>query len=148
MPEIYTEKWYQAMMDLANSRDDLSAKVPHGEWRIAVEIKGDGKSPYVLTDETKHFFIRLVDGKVTEYKEAAEKIPGKELQYRILGPASIFEGIAAGIYDPIEKGLDGTLTIRGDMRLILQHADLMNVIFDVYTQSGVTEFPKGAPPYE
>ena len=148
MPEIYTEKWYQAMMDLANSRDDLSAKVPHGEWRIAVEIKGDGKSPYVLTDETKHFFIRLVDGKVTEYKEAAEKIPGKELQYRILGPASIFEGIAAGIYDPIEKGLDGTLTIRGDMRLILQHADLMNVIFDVYTKSGVTEFPKGAPPYE
>jgi hypothetical protein len=83
-----------------------------------------------------------------EYKESAEKIPGKELQYRILGPASIFEGIAAGIYDPIEKGLDGTLTIRGDMRLILQHADLMNIIFEVYTNSGVTEFSKGAPPYE
>jgi len=148
MPEIYTEEWYQAMMDLANSRNDLSEKVPHGEWRIAVEIEGDGKSPYVPLDKTKCFFIHLVDGKINEYKESEEKIPGKKLQYRILGPASIFEGIAAGIYDPIEKGLDGTLTIRGDMRLILQHADLMNIIFDVYTKSGVTEFPKGAPPYE
>jgi hypothetical protein len=148
MPGIYTEEWYQAMVELANSRDDLSAKVPQGEWRIAVEIEGDGKSPYVPLGETKNYFIHLVDGKVVEYKESAEKIPGKGLQYRIIGPASIFEGMAAGILDPVEKGLDGTLIIRGDMRLLMQNAELANVIFEIYSQSGVTEFPKGKPPYE
>jgi hypothetical protein len=83
-----------------------------------------------------------------EYKESAEKIPGKGLQYRIIGPASIFEGMAAGILDPVEKGLDGTLIVRGDMRLLMQNAELANVIFEIYSQSGVTEFPKGKPPYE
>jgi hypothetical protein len=148
MPAIYTEEWYQAMVKLANSRDDLSEKVPQGEWRVAVEIEGDGNSPYVPPGEIKNYFIRLVDGKIEEYSESVEKISGKGLQYRITGPASVFEGIAAGILDPIEKGLDGTLTIRGDMRLLMQNAELSNVIFEVYTQSGVTEFPKGSPPYE
>lgn len=148
MPDIYTEEWYQAMVELANSHDDLSSKVPQGEWRIAVEIEGDGKSPYVPLGEVKNYFIRLHDGKVMEYKESAEKISGKGLQYRIIGPASIFEGMAAGILDPVEKGLDGTLTIRGDMRLLMQNAELANVIFEIYTQSGVTDFPKGRPPYD
>ena len=148
MPGIYSDEWYQAMVELADSRDDLSAKVPQGEWRIVVEIEGDGKSPYIPAGQTKNFFIRLLDGKIQEYNESLEKIPGKGLHYRITGPASVFDGMAAGILDPVEKGLDGTLTIRGDMRLLMQHAELANVIFEIYTQSGVTDFPKGRPPYE
>jgi len=148
MPDIWTEEWYQAMLEMADSRDDLSAKVPKGEWRVAVEIEGDGKSPYIAEGEIKHFFVRIVDGKVKEYKEHAEKIPGKGLHYRITGPASVFEGMAAGILDPIEKGLDGSIRIRGDMRLLMQYAELGNVMFDIYTQSGVTDWPKGQPPYE
>jgi hypothetical protein len=34
------------------------------------------------------------------------------------------------------------------MRLLMQNAELGNVIFEIYTQSDVTEFPKGKPPYE
>ena len=147
MPEIYTDEWSQALLELANSQDDLSAKVPPGEWRVAVEIIGDGRSPYVPEGETKHFFVYLLDGKIIEYKEFKEKIPGKGLNYRISGPASVFDEIAAGIHDPIEKGLDGSLNIRGDMRMLLQNADLANVIFEVYTQAELTEWPKGKPPY-
>lgn len=99
MPEIYTDEWSQALLKLANSRDDLSAKVPAGEWRIAVEIEGDGISPYIPNGETKHFFVRLLDGKIEEYSEHKEKIPGKGLNYRINGPAAVFDEIAAGIHD-------------------------------------------------
>jgi len=147
MPGIWSEEWYKAMLELANSRDDLSTKVPQGEWRVAVEVEGDGKSPYVPAGEVKHFFIHIKDGKIKEYKEFPEKIPGKGLHYRITGPAEIFEGMAAGKLDPVEKGLDGSLTIKGDMRLLLQNAELGNVIFEIYTNSGVTEWPKGEPPY-
>jgi len=35
------------MFNLSNSRDDISEKVPQGEWRVAVEVVGDGKSPSV-----------------------------------------------------------------------------------------------------
>ncbi len=147
MPEIYTDDWSTALLELANSRDDLSAKVPAGEWRIAVEIVGDGISPYVADGRTLHFFVFLQDGKIKEYKEHTEKIPGKGLNYRITGPAAVFDEIAAGIHDPIEKGLDGSLSIRGDMRMLLQNADLANVIFEVYTESDLTEWPKGKPPY-
>ena len=54
----------------------------------------------------------------------------------------------AGLMDPIEKGLDGTLSIRGDMRLLMQNADLANIIFEVYNSSELTDWPKGKPPYD
>jgi hypothetical protein len=148
MPAIYSQQWYEAMFQLANSRDDISKKVPQGEWRIAVEVEGDGKSPYVREGTTKHFFVRFLDGKVVEYRESPERIPGNGLHYRVTGPAHLFDGVAAGVVDPVEVGLNGSMTIRGDMRLLMQHADMVNVIFDVYTRSDVTEWPEGKPPYE
>jgi hypothetical protein len=147
MPVIYSEEWYQAMVRLANSRDDISKKVPQGEWRVVVEVVGDGKSPYVPEGTVKHFLIRFLDGKVAEYREAPEKITEKGLNYRITGPASVFEGVAAGMVDPVEVGLNGTMRIRGDMRFLMQNADMVNVIFEVYTQSDVTEWDRGTPPY-
>lgn len=147
MPAIYSQEWYEAMFRLANSRDDISQKVPQGEWRVAVEIVGDGKSPYVPEGTTKNFFIRFLDGKVVEYRECDERISRRDLHYRFSGPASAFEGVAAGVLDPVEVGLNGTITVRGDMRFLLQHAEMVNVIFDVYTNSDVTEWPKGKPPY-
>jgi hypothetical protein len=147
MPEIYSAEWYEAMLSLANSRDDISEKVPQGEWKIAVEVVGDGKSPYIPEGTTKHYFIHFLNGKVVEYQEYPDKIPGKGLNYRINGAASIFDGIAAEIVDPVEVGLNGAMTIRGDMRLMMQHADMVDVIFQVYAQSGLTEWPQGKPPY-
>jgi hypothetical protein len=148
MPDIYTKEWYDAMLKLANSRDDLSVKVPKGEWRIAIEIEGDGISPYTQKGRFRYFFVHMVDGKIKELRQSEEKISGKGLNYRITGPASVFDGMAAGIIDPIEKGLDGTLAIRGDMRLLMQNADLANIIFDVYKSSELTNWPKGKPPYK
>jgi hypothetical protein len=148
MPNIYADEWYEAMFKLANSRDDLAKTVPQGEFCIAIEVEGDGMSPYVPEGETQHYFIRFVDGKCIEYKVCEEKIPGKGLSYRVIGPAHIFEGIAAETMDLIEAGLGGALTVRGDMRLLMQNAEIANVIFEVYTSSGLTEWPKGKPPYK
>lgn len=148
MPDIFTPEWYDAMLELANSRDDLSEKVPQGEWKVALEMEGDGISPYTPEGEFKYFYVHMVNGKILELKPRDEKIPGKGLNYRITGPASVFEYMAAGLMDPIEKGLDGTLSIRGDMRLLMQNADLANIIFEVYKSSDLTEWPKGKPPYD
>jgi len=148
MPDIFTAEWYDAMLELANSRDDLAEKVPQGEWRVAIEIEGDGISPYTPKGEFKYFFVYMVDGKIKEIRPSEEKISGKGLNYRITGPASVFESMAAGVMDPIEKGLDGTLTIRGDMRMMMQNADLANIIFDLYKSSDLTDWPKGKPPYD
>ncbi len=147
MPAIYAENWYEAMVSFANGQKDLAKKVPKGEWRFAVELAGDGKSPYVPAGTTKHFFVRFVDGKVAECRECAEPVPGKGLNYRIMGPAHVFEGIAAGIVDPVDAGLGGALQVRGDMRFLMQNAEMANVIFEIYKQSGLTEWPKGKPPY-
>ena len=147
MPVIYTDEWYEAMVRLTNSRDDLSSKMPKGEYKFAVELEGDGKSPYVPEGDAKYFFITFTDGKMTECKESPERIPGKGLNYRITGDATVFEGIAAGISDPIEVALGGALKIRGDMRFIMQNAEMANVLFDVYKQRDFTEWPHGKPPY-
>ena len=147
MPEIYTDEWYQAMVELCNSRDDLSAKVPDGEYKFAIEIVGDGKSPYVPEGTTKHFFLILNDGKVTECKESTEKISGKGLKYRITGSAEDFELIATGEKDPVDAGLSGQLNVRGDMRFLMQNAEMATVIFEIYAQSGMTDWPLGHPPY-
>ena len=89
----------------------------------------------------------MVNGKILEMSPTKEKIKIKGLNYRISGPATVFESMAAGLMDPIEKGLDGTLNIRGDMRLLMQNADLANIIFEVYNSSELTDWPKGMPPY-
>ncbi len=147
MPDIYTEEWYAAMFELANSRDDLSNTVPQGEFKIAIEVEGDGISPYVPKDETRHFFIHFRDGKCVGYKRHDEAIPGKGLSYRVSGKASTFESVASAQMDLVEAGLGGALAIRGDMRLLMQNAEIANVIFEVYTASDLTEWPKGKPPY-
>ena len=148
MPDIFTKEWYDAMLELANSRDDLSEKVPQGEWKVAIEIEGDDISPYTPTGEHKYFFVHMLHGKIWELCPTTEKIKVKGLNYRITGPASVFESMAAGLMDPIEKGLDGTLTIKGDMRMLMQNADLANIIFEVYNSSELTIWPKGMPPYD
>ena len=147
MPDIYTTEWYEAMYNVANNQGDLSGKLPQEEFKLAVEVHGDGKSPYVPEGTTKHFFVRIHEGKVAEYRESEERITGKDLRFRVVFPASIFEEVSAGLLDPVELGLNGTINIRGDMRFIMQNADMLNVIFDVYTKSNVTEWPKGMPPY-
>ena len=147
MPIIYSDEWYQAMVDLCNSRDDLSAKVPDGEYKFAIEVVGDGKSPYIPEGTTKHFWLILNDGKVTECKESPEKISGKGLKYRITGSAEDFELIATGEKDPVDAGLNGQLNVRGDMRFLMQNAEMATVIFEIYSSSGMTQWPLGQPPY-
>ncbi len=148
MPEIYSPEWNQALLDLANSREDLAKQAPRGEWKFALEVEGDGLSPYVAKGDRRHFFVHLSDGIMLAYEERHSPIPGKGLKYRIVCPASVFESMAAGKMDPVEKGLVGTITIRGDMRLLMQNAELANVFFDLYTQNNQTEWPRGQPPYE
>ena len=148
MPDIYSNEWYQAMIELCNSRDDLSAKVPKGEYKFAIESVGDGKSPYVPEGSTKHFFLIFKDGKVTQCEESPEKISGKGLNYRIIGDASDFELIATGEKDPVDAGLSGQLNVRGDMRFLMMNAEMATVIFEVYQQSKMTDWPLGKPPYE
>ena len=147
MPDIYTDEWYETLFQLANSRDDLSEAVPQGEFKIALEIEGDGISPYIPEGESRHYYIRFVNGKCMDYKVCDGKIPGKGLNYRIIAKASVLEGVAAKELDLIEAGLGGALTIRGDMRLLMQNAEIANVIFEVYTTSNLTDWPKGKPPY-
>jgi len=147
MPNIYTEEWYQAMIELCNSREDLSAKVPKGEYKFAIEIVGDGKSPYVPEGSIKHFFLIFKDGQVTECEESPEKIPSKGLNYRINGTAEDFELIATGEKDPVDAGLSGELNVRGDMRFLMQNAEMATVIFEVYSKSDMTAWPLGRPPY-
>ncbi len=147
MASIYTDEWYQGILELANSRQDLAEKIPKGDWNVAVELVGDSISPYIPDGSVKNWYIKLINGKMIEFREEADKISGKGLQYRFSGPAHIFEGVAAGVVDPVEVGLNGTLTVKGDMRLLMQYAELTLVIFEVYSQNNITEWPNGIPPY-
>jgi len=148
MPIIYTEEWYAAMFEVFNSQDDAAAQLPGGEWCLAFEVVGDGLSPYIPPGETRHFFVRLQEGKVAEYREHQERISGKGLHFRFTGPAHIYEGVAAGIVDPVVAGLDGSITVRGDMRLLIQNAELAGRIFTNIAKNDSTVWPKGRPPYK
>lgn len=148
MNDIFTQEWYDAMFELTNSREDLAQRLPLGEWKIVIELEGDDISPYTPKGEFKYFYIYILDGKMLELRSVDEKIKEKGLKLRITGPASVFENIVAGLDDPIEKVLEGTLAIRGDMRLLMQNADLANIICEVYMNSETTSWPKGKPPYD
>jgi len=49
--------------------------------------------------------------------------------------------------DPVEAGLKGTIKITGDMRILIKHAELVNVVNEIYSREVETTWPKGKPPY-
>jgi len=147
MAEIYSDKWYEKLKTLVNSRDDITARAPQGQWRICVEIVGDDKSPYIPVGQAKYFFVLFDKGKCQEYQELSETMDGKGLDFRFTGPATVFEEIAADQRDFIEAGLRGAIKIKGDMRIFMQNAELAKTMADLYTQQVDTEWPHGKPPY-
>ncbi|MFQ5698485.1 MAG: hypothetical protein ACE5IL_09390 [Myxococcota bacterium] len=148
MPDIYTPAWYDALQELLNGNPEVAKNAPAGCYRMLAEIRGDGSSPYV-PDGTRLFFaVELEDGRCTRYDELSEAPPRKDFDFIFEFPASVFEGVAAAQVDPIEAGLRGTIRITGDMRVLIRHADLVNVLHDIYAREVETDWPKGRPPYD
>jgi len=46
----------------------------------------------------------------------------------------VFEGVADGLIDLIDAGLKGSVKIIGEMRTLIRHAELVNVIYGVYSR--------------
>ncbi len=147
MPAIYTKDWYDELKNLLNRNEEVEKNAPRGKLTALAELWGDAKSPYLPDGQKLFFVVHLDDGKCTDYSEVAEPPPRKECDFIFVVPATVFEGVAAGVVDPIEAGLKGTIKITGDMRILIKHAELVNVIYDVYSKEVETTWPKGKPPY-
>jgi len=147
MPAIYTSAWYDKMKEILNSSDEVTKNAPRGVWRILAEIRGDGLSPYIGSEEIKRFAIVLDDGKCASYEELTEAPPRKDFEFILEMPAGLFERIVANQADPLEAGLKGGIKIVGDMRVLIQNAELVNTLSDIFQREVETEWPGGAPPY-
>lgn len=150
MPDVYTDEWYGAVVDAINRRVATLDHVPPGTLHVAVDIEGDGTSPYVSEGGSRHFLIRIEDGHCAWYREIpepAQSTPECRLDYRFVGPASTFDAIIASQLDPIDAALHGNVHVRGDMRFLMRQAELVQVLLEAYTHDVDTAWPKGAPPY-
>jgi len=148
MPAIYTDEWFANLQAVVNKDEKVTSRAPQGEWRLIIQTDGDGVSPYFEKDEGLRFFVRFVDGKCVSYEKISDgdEEPG-DLDFRVRGPATVFERIAAELDDPMKIALKGTIKITGDMRLLLLHADITKRVLEIYSKEMDTEWPKGAPPY-
>ncbi|MCB0986955.1 MAG: SCP2 sterol-binding domain-containing protein [Acidimicrobiales bacterium] len=153
MADIYTSAWYDAVRDTINSKVDAMTGVPDGGFTVAVDIQGDGRSPYFPADGARHFLIRIDDGRCEWYREvdsteaATHDHDDVDLDYRFIGPASVFDDIAAGLIDPIDAALGGQVKVRGDMRFLMRQAEHVQVLLEAYTNGVSTDWPQGRPPY-
>jgi hypothetical protein len=147
MPAIYTTDWYEELKQLLNNNPEVQRNAPAGSYRVLAEIDGDALSPYLSEGDQRCFTVTLADGVCQDYQEVREAPPRKEFDFIFELPATAFEGVAAGLVDPVEAGLKGTIKITGDMRILIKHADLVNVLYEVYAREVNTEWPQGKPPY-
>lgn len=147
MPDIYTPSWYDAVQEAINTRVATLANVPTDAFNVAVEIVGDGKSPYVAEGEVRRFLIRIEGGRCPWHREVEEDDPSVVLDYRFTGPGTLFDEIAAGLSDPIDAALSGTIKVKGDMRFLMRQAELVQVLLEAYSKGVDTTWPAGAPPY-
>lgn len=147
MPDIYTTPWYESMKEILNRSDEVTKNAPRGVWHILAEIRGDGASPYIGAEEVKRFSIVLNDGKCEDYQELAQEPPRSEFEFILQMPAVLFERIVADQADPVEAGLKGDVKIVGDMRILIQNAELVNTLAEVFQREIETSWPAGAPPY-
>lgn len=153
MADIYTPGWYDAVRATINAKVADLAERPEGGFTVAVDIQGDGTSPYFPADGARHFLIRIDDGHCEWYREMESTDAGtfdhdEDLDYRFIGPASVFDNIAAGICDPIDVALGGQVKVRGDMRFLMRQADIVQVLLEAYTSGVETDWPSGRPPYD
>jgi putative sterol carrier protein len=132
---------------MLNRNPDVEKNAPRGQYKMLAEIRGESPSPYLTDGDHRFFVVHFDDGKCTEYYEVTESPPRKEFDFIFEFPATVFEGVAAGVVDPIEAGLKGTIKITGDMRILIKHADLVNVLHKVYASEVETAWPDGRPPY-
>jgi len=147
MPAIYTKDWYEELKDLLNRNEEVAKNAPRGKYKALAELRGDTLSPYLADGKKLFFVVHLDDGKCTDYFEVQEPPPRKECDFIFEVPAAVFEGVAAGLVDPVEAGLKGTIKITGDMRILIKHAELVNVVNEIYSREVETTWPKGKPPY-
>jgi putative sterol carrier protein len=147
MSVIYSDAWYEDMKKLINDSEELRRQTPKERIRISFEVAGDGASPYVPADGALYFLIVFDEGKVQEFHPLDERFSGKGLDFRFTAPATVWESIAAGKSDPITAGLRGEIKIRGDMKFLMENADGVKLLVDLYGNQVDTEWPKGQPPY-
>jgi putative sterol carrier protein len=147
MPAIYTKEWYEELKDLLNRNEEVEKNAPRGKIKVLAELRGEGQSPYLTDGQRLFFVVNLDDGKCIDYSEVTEPPPRKEFDFIFEVPATVFEGVSAGVADPVEAGLKGTIKITGDMRILIKHAELVNVVHEVYAREVETTWPKGKPPY-
>ncbi|MBI3201888.1 MAG: SCP2 sterol-binding domain-containing protein [Myxococcales bacterium] len=147
MPAIYSDAWYDDMKTLINGSADFKKLAPKQRAVMTLEVVGDGKSPYVPSGKELYYLVVLDGGQVTDYRPLPERHDGKGLGFRFTAPATVWENIAAGLLDPITCGLRGQIKIRGDMRFLMQNADAVKILVDLYGQQGQTDWPQGKPPY-
>ena len=147
MPDIYTHQWYDSLKEILNRSDEVTKSAPRGVWHVLAEIRGDSASPYISAENTKRFAIVLNDGKCDSYQELSEAPPRKDFEFILELPATLFEHVVANLADPVEAGLKGAIKITGDMRVLIQNAELVNVLSEIYQRDVETAWPKGPPPY-
>ncbi len=147
MPAIYTNQWYDALKELLNRNPEVKKNAPPGKYKVLAELRGDGRSPYLTDGERRFFVAHLEDGRCTDYHQVNDPPARKEFDFIFEVPATVFEGVAAGLVDPVGAGLKGTIKITGDMRILIKHAELVNALHEVYSREVETTWPKGKPPY-
>ena len=150
MPDVYSDEWYEAVRSAINTRVLTMSTLPAGAWHVAVDIEGDGVSPYVAAASSRHFLIRIEDGHCAWYREvpeAAQSSPELRLDYRFTGPSATFDEVIAGHIDPIDAALRGAIRVKGDMRFLMRQAEHVQVLLEAYTHGVDTTWPNGAPPY-
>ncbi len=152
MPDVYTTEWYEAVRDAMNASAADLPDLPDGSFVVAIEIVGDGISPYVGT-EGRRFLVRIDAGRCSWWRETLDRAEerreaGGPVDYRFTGPATVFDELAAGIGDPIDAALRGIINVRGDVRFLLRHADHVKALLDAYTTRVATTWPRGRPPYD
>jgi hypothetical protein len=147
MAEIYSTGWHSEMAALINGSQRFRKLAPKQRIAMTLEVLGDPSSPYVPPGSALYYLIVLDGGHVADYRPLEARHDGKELGFRFTAPAAVWESIAAGLLDPITAGLRGQIRIRGDMRFLMQNADAVKELVDVYAHQNGTEWPRGRPPY-
>src|SRR3972149_1856932 len=101
MPAIYTKDWYEELKALLNRNEEVEKNAPRGKYRALAELRGDDLSPYLRDGEKLFFVVHLDDAKSTASSEVPEPPPRKEFDFIFEVPATVFEGVAAGLVDPV-----------------------------------------------
>lgn len=119
---MFSDTWFEQFMEKINSNENYRRYAADWEGDIVLSIRGDEKSQYIRSGESKNVRLGLFHGGCDSisFPSAVDR---KVVPYVLEGKATTWENVLSGKTNVITAMLRGEIAVTGDVRKLMKYVN-------------------------